>query len=231
MNASTPARRLTSLLLTAPVALALTACGAGAVHLTPEQLEAALLTEEEFPLQASADTMAQDAVTLDADSQLFNDYTAESVDEQCAAALNGVYPDDGVQAPTAIGDYATGKHRIIVRTMSLPEQAELDLEEGFAAIAEACDGQTLAGADGEGLTLTALSDDAPAGFHQSVTSSSPLWAELMAELTALLDTHRVVSQDGNNAVEVMGIGLSETEARDILEAQEAKLADAVAAAR
>lgn len=109
-----------------------------------------------------------------------------------------------MQAPTAIGDYTTGEHRIIVRTISLPEQSELHLEDSFAEIAGACDGQTLSGADGEGLTLTALDDDATAGFHQSVTASSPLWEEVMAELLAMMDTHRVVSQDGNNVVEVMG---------------------------
>lgn len=227
MNVPTPARRLTAVLLAAPVALALAACGAGAVHLTPEQLETALLTEEEFPLPASAETRAQDAVTLDAGSQGFTGHAAESVDERCATALGGVYPDDGVQAPVAVGDYTTGQHRIIVRVVSLPEQAELNLEEGFAAIASACDGQTLTDAAGEGLTVTALGDDAPAGFRQSVAASSPLVAELMA----MLDTHRVVAQDGNNAVEVMGIGLSETEVHDVLEAQEAKLSEAVAAAR
>ncbi len=84
-----------------------------------------------------------------------------------------------MQAPTAIGDYTTGEHRIIVRTISLPEQSELNLEDSFAEIAGACDGQTLSGADGEGLTLTALDDDATAGFHQSVTASSPLWEEVM----------------------------------------------------
>ncbi len=46
----------------------------------------------------------------------------------------------------------------------------------------------------------------------------------------MMDTHRVVSQDGNNVVEVMGVNLSETEARDVLKAQETKLAETVAAA-
>lgn len=146
-----------------------------------------------------------------------------------ATALRGAYPEGGVQAPTAIGDYTTGEHRIIVRTISPPEQSELNLEDSFAEIAGACDGQTLSGADGEGLTLTALDDDATAGFHQSVTASSPLWEEVMAELLAMMDTHRVVSQDGNNVVEVMGVNLSETEARDVLKAQETKLAETAAA--
>ena len=136
----------------------------------------------------------------------------------------------GCRRPRRSATTPTGEHRIIVRTISLPEQSELNLEDSFAEIAGACDGQTLSGADGEGLTLTALDDDATAGFHQSVTASSPLWEEVMAELLAMMDTHRVVSQDGNNVVEVMGVNLSETEARDVLKAQETKLAETVAAA-
>lgn len=41
------------------MAPSLTACGADAAHLTPEQLEAALLTEEEFPLSASFESDIQ----------------------------------------------------------------------------------------------------------------------------------------------------------------------------
>lgn len=226
MSLSTLPRRAVPLLVALPAVLALSACGSTPVELSPEQLEASLLSPEELPFRAEGDTWSDASVDLEPEN-LGLDHTAGSVTEDCAAALAGVYPGAGEQAHTAVGDYATGEQRVFLRLLSHTGDSGLDLAEGFTAVARSCDGQTPTTPEGLGITLHALEEGHEAGFRQEIADLP----ELFAALGDRLETHRLVHQEGNNSVELLGVGLTEAEAQQILADQAARLQDTVAAAR
>lgn len=220
------ARPLLTLAAVATAGLTLSACTSeGPVVLSAEQLEQALLTTAEAPVDDGAviDVTSEEEAVITAERMSLTDAELEGADEACRAAFAEVYPADGLTANTVSGNYgAEGEYTMTVTLSSFHERPDVDLAERYQRIGQACDGQTLLGDTGVGAVFYGLDRADSHGFVMRSAGAAGGAGE-----SGPFETTVLVEQRDNNLVEVVGQDMSEAQAVDVLHAQADKLARAV----
>lgn len=207
--------------LAATALLGLSACGGGAEPLTQEQASEALLTQDDFPLDGfTAGSVTEGSSDSEATDALSSFPGADQLSDECTDALAGVenvgqkfttqssvdFTGDDAEATLA------GPAEVTVVVASLDE-GDNPLE-AIDALSSVCDEVKI---EEQGMELT-LAFKEVEGDAQGTKISLDLAGESM-EMTI------AGREDGGNYAIVTGLGVTDEELMEVLDAQEKKVAD------
>ncbi|QDO87211.1 hypothetical protein FNH13_01785 [Ornithinimicrobium ciconiae] len=216
-------RTTTLIALTAATALGLSACG-GSEPLTQEQTRDALLTESEFPLDGfTAGTITEhdggDDSGDSAGDLLAGFPGAEELDQECQDALSALSSlDADFEASSSLdftgseGDSPFGAPEVTVVVASMKDgDNPLDTVEGLNS---ACEEVTI---EEEGMSMTMKFEDIDGDAQ-----GTKITMEVMGQSMELAVAGR---ENGGNYAIATGMGVSDDEVIEVLDAQESKISD------
>lgn len=217
-------RTRTMFALTAATALTLSACGGGSEPLTQEQTSEALLTEDEFPLDGFTMGTVEEGVSDD-DSSTADDNPlegfpgADQLSQECQDALTAVgsmetsaTAQSQVEFTGSEGDGLLGPPsvQLIVAAMD-------DGDNPLDAVGQLNDECEEVEIEEEGITMT-MSFSEIDGDAQG----TKIGVDVMGQSVEMIFAGR---EDGGTYSVVTGMGVSDDEVIQVLDAQDEKIAD------
>lgn len=208
--------------LTAAAALGLSACG-GSEPLTQEQTRDALLTEEEFPLDGFVPGAISEQEGGDDSSDTSEDILsefpgAEDMDQECQDALAGLESlDAGFGASSSLDFTGAEEGPFGPPTVSVVVASTEDGDNPFDTVEQlnsACEEVTI---EEEGMSMTVKFEEI-----EGDAQGTKITMEVMGQSIELSVAGR---EDGGNYAIVTGMGVSDDQVIEVLDAQEAKIAD------
>jgi hypothetical protein len=213
-------RRTMTIALTATALLGLSACGGGNEALTQEQTREALLTEEDFPLDGFTAGEVTEGSSDDGEEAVpLEDFPGQDqLSDECVElleSLEGMDTNFTAQSSVDFTGEEGAETPLGAPTVSLIVASAEESDSPLDAIDElssACEEVTI---EEDGLEMTLAFEDVEADAQGTNIS--------MSVMGMTFDVTMVGREDDGNFVVVMGMGVSEDDVVEVLEAQEEKM--------
>ncbi len=206
--------------LTAVAALGLSACGGGAEPLTQEEANQALLTQDDFPLEGyTAGEPTEGANDSGSTEDILADFPgADELSQECQDALTAIGAIDADFTAnasvefTGSGDSPMGPPTVQVTVASMEDgDNPLDAVEELNSACE----ETTIQAEGMEMTMSFSEIDGDA-------QGTKIEVGVMGQSLAVTMAGR---EDNGNYTVLMGTGITDDEAIQVLDSQDEKIAD------
>lgn len=217
-------RNTTLIALTAAATLGLAACGGSSDPLTQEQTREALLTEAEFPLDGftagEVSEREEGEDSTESPEDVLSDFPgAEDLDQECQDALASLDSLDADFSASSSLDFTgtEGESMFGAPTVTVVVAAQDGADNPFETVEQlnsACEEITV---EEEGISMTVKFEEIDGDAE-----GTKITMELMGQTVSLSVAGR---EDGGNYAIVTGMGVSDEDVLEVLDAQHTKIAD------